>query len=776
MFINPEEKVHFSRVCMGHGSIHGSIVRGEVGISQSDAESMESEGNKSQNSSNKGFCLSYWKAQRSKIRIPGCVTSPCSSSSSPAEEREDIRMERCDEDECFSVEGDSGVAMDIEQESTETVTTSVYSPGYVNDRCCGDSMGRNIQSEQQCYGLARQVPQLCPPPIVQLQRTTSCFASTSPFFSDNSRKQNIPSVASIGQQLSGFQHKSLECREESSASATQDMEMDGGEESDNKSTTSSRKKEPQSGCAVSIGKGRRLRNKGRSTRRVTCTVESETDSRCLCIETQSQSGKCSSTDTSDSDGNAKGSDGESSSDYTPAELERSELGHPSSNEQLLQLGIGLQLQDSSGGAMDEEDRSLPSSRENESDPAQSIKERGEAWWLHALHERNVPLELAEECKAGIAHTTWDGYLFCFAHFSDQWKKCAHGHIPDNLPDWTVKCVDVFLTMKNRGFKVSVIQMVRAAVSFYSVLAFNTALGDIAIIRILFRAFRRNDTSRKKMAPEIWNPNILLKYFTELGPNNKLSFKTLTMKVITLTMLFSACRFTELERVNMENSRFEEEGVYLDTVLKTSHTRSEIAVPFLPDLPLICPASAIKDLYFLVKQKQNSNKLLLNTTTFEPLTASGIRKLAKEAMKLAGVPQRFKPYSLKAATLSTLTMSGIPPSQIAKFARLSPKTNTLVKHYFKTNLASSMARVIAGTMKEQKIGDGEKEESPIVSYEEEAKRKQATDGTLSEEESKCEEVEASMEELVEEVKTKTVRHKSKCAPFANCIFEPSNYDE
>ncbi|KAH7820999.1 uncharacterized protein MONOS_13119 [Monocercomonoides exilis] len=263
-------------------------------------------------------------------------------------------------------------------------------------------------------------------------------------------------------------------------------------------------------------------------------------------------------------------------------------------------------------------------------------------------------------------------------------------------------------------------MVTAAVSFYSVLAFNTALGDIAIIRILFRAFRRNDTSRKKMAPEIWNPNILLKYFTEFGPNNKLSFKILTMKVITLTMLFSACRFTELERVNMENSRFEEEGVYFDTVLKTSHTRSEIAVPFLPDLPLICPASAIRDLYFPVKQKQNSNKLLLNTITYELLTASGIRKLAKEAMKLAGVPQRFRPYSLKAATLSTLTMAGISPSQIAKFARLSPKTNTLVKLYFRTNLASSMVQVIAGTMKEQKTGDCGRDDSPIVSDEEEEK--------------------------------------------------------
>eukprot|EP00770_Monocercomonoides_exilis_P010325 MONOS_10272.1-p1 / transcript=MONOS_10272.1 / gene=MONOS_10272 / organism=Monocercomonoides_exilis_PA203 / gene_product=unspecified product / transcript_product=unspecified product / location=Mono_scaffold00459:42141-43752(-) / protein_length=371 / sequence_SO=supercontig / SO=protein_coding / is_pseudo=false len=303
-------------------------------------------------------------------------------------------------------------------------------------------------------------------------------------------------------------------------------------------------------------------------------------------------------------GHTKGSDGESSSDHTPTELEGSELGHPSSNEQLLQLGIELQLQDSSRVDIDEENGSLFPSMENESDPAESIKERGEAWWMHALHERNIPLELAEECKAGIARTTWDGYLFYFPHFSDQWKKCAHGHIPDNSPDWTVKCADVFLTMKNRGFKVSVIQMVRAAEFFYSVLVFKTVWGDIAIIRILF--------------------------------------------------------------------------------------------------------------------------------------PSGIRKLASKAMKLTGVFQGFKPFSFKEATLSPLTIARILPSQI--------------------NFVSLITRVIVGTMKEQKFTDEENEECPKASVEDEAKREQANERTLSEEELKSEEVDASMEKLVEEVKTKTVRRK------------------
>ncbi|KAH7822896.1 uncharacterized protein MONOS_14384 [Monocercomonoides exilis] len=99
----------------------------------------------------------------------------------------------------------------------------------------------------------------------------------------------------------------------------------------------------------------------------------------------------------------------------------------------------------------------------------------------------------------------------------------------------------------------------------------------------------------------------------------------------------------------------------------------------------------------VKQANpNTNSLLLNTNTFAPLTAGGIRKLAKEALTNAGIPDTFTTYSIKAASISALTMAGIPPVQIAKFARLSTQTNTLVKHYFRADLASAMGKVIASS--------------------------------------------------------------------------------
>ncbi|KAH7831531.1 uncharacterized protein MONOS_11105 [Monocercomonoides exilis] len=130
-------------------------------------------------------------------------------------------------------------------------------------------------------------------------------------------------------------------------------------------------------------------------------------------------------------------------------------------------------------------------------------------------------------------------------------------------------------------------------------------------------------TRKKKIQEIWNPKTILTYFSNLGENQNLSFKHLTMKAIVLTMPFTACSFDHL--------------------------------------------------------------------------VEGIRRFAKETLKEAGIPSHFTPYSIKAATLSTLTMSGIPPTQIAKSARLSPRTDTLVKHYVKANLASTLGKVIASTM-------------------------------------------------------------------------------
>ncbi|KAH7819580.1 uncharacterized protein MONOS_13605 [Monocercomonoides exilis] len=326
----------------------------------------------------------------------------------------------------------------------------------------------------------------------------------------------------------------------------------------------------------------------------------------------------------------------------------------------------MDLEESKGGSVevsiDAMERCESSTRSIEYNLAECTFRDGEQWRKNALEQKSVPFSLAEECRASISRSTWRGYLYGFAHFGKQWKECGHGRIPDSIQEWAACCANVFPSLRNGGTKLTCLQLTRT------------------------------DESRKKKTGDIWNPRIVLEYFSGLGPNEGLSFKQLTMKVIVPTMLFSACRFMELERINMLESRLEEEGVYLHTKLKTSNTRTEIAVPFLTEL-------------------------------------KEIRKIAKEAVYAAGVPKRFTPHSIKAASLSALTMAGIPPEQVARFARLSPRTNTLVKNYFRSNLAITMARVIASATNDQEErADEEDANSTDICRRSEAKKRNGKEKT------------------------------------------------
>ncbi|KAH7815190.1 uncharacterized protein MONOS_13945 [Monocercomonoides exilis] len=307
----------------------------------------------------------------------------------------------------------------------------------------------------------------------------------------------------------------------------------------------------------------------------------------------------SSTDSND---DSEGTEGESTCSITPVELEWAELGCVIGEDTSSDIRMEESENSSENGAYNDKHMCMSLSRQVESNIDQSTREKGESWWRRALEERAFPVSLAEECRSGIAQSTWDGYLFGFAHFGEQWENSDMDIIPEDIHEWAAR-----------------------SVSYFTSLVFNTNLWDIPKIKILFRGF------------------------------------------------------TELERVDMERSRFEHEGIFLDTRQKTSLNGTEIAVPFLNENPTICPSSAIQVLWEEIqKRRPDGKKLFLNTETFHPFSVEGIRRLAKETLKKAGIPSHFTPYSIKAATLSTQTMSRILPTQIAKFTRLSPRTDNLAK--------------------------------------------------------------------------------------------------
>ncbi|KAH7824875.1 uncharacterized protein MONOS_7071 [Monocercomonoides exilis] len=581
--VDTKKKVFFPWLRVGLVEDEGSACKRQKRSTYSLVSQMGKGLCKSKNCESERSGFVYWKTQCCSVCSARRFSMASLHASYAPERNKGKRMERQIEVECFNPAADS--AMDIEVESTPKTQAypSIFPGCNSYNRCIGDGLGSFAPLEQPAPRCAQSVPPQSEKAIIQFQGTYCSISCSEPLRTNPTGTSRVLSSPKIGQYIRGVQHKQMECREEASTSAEKIMETKTRPRHRVESVTCSRCTEHKSRCVITTGESRRLRGAGRRMGKDNDETKQCSNAGRVCSATQSQSGKMvrsrksarrrrtdvsleersrvsSSTDPACDSDDPESTTGESTSDITPAELEGTELGELVK----VQSPFGMDLEESEGGyvegSIDATDRCESSTRSIEDNLAECTFRDGEQWWKNALEQKSIPFSLAEECRAGISRSTWRGYLYGFAHFGKQWRECGHGRIPESIQEWAACCANVFLSLRNGGMKLTCLQLTRAAVSLYSNIVFSSFLGDIPIIRTLFRSFRRTDKSRKKKTGDIWNPRKVLSFFSGLGPNEGLSFKQLTMKVIVLTMLFSACRFTKLERVNMLESRFEEEGV------------------------------------------------------------------------------------------------------------------------------------------------------------------------------------------------------------------------
>ncbi|KAH7826312.1 uncharacterized protein MONOS_10093 [Monocercomonoides exilis] len=87
------------------------------------------------------------------------------------------------------------------------------------------------------------------------------------------------------------------------------------------------------------------------------------------------------------------------------------------------------------------------------------------------------------------------------------------------------------------------------------------------------------------------------------------------------------------------------------------------------------------------------------THHTPLNSSGIRKLTKLGMTHEGIPQEFRPCTIKHAAISALILKGIPEVLIVRHSRLSLTAHTPTRSFLRANLASDMSHVLVASRQE-----------------------------------------------------------------------------
>lgn len=679
---------------------------------------MEEEVPQSERSESKRPCSVHWKAERYKVRGSRSFSVSLRSLSHFKQNGFDGRMEREDEDQPVHSPQSNQMDIEVENQHAKTTMPTLSSRCNTYDGCFQKSCWSLFKNRKQYFGFSSQTPLLATKSKFKLSGDVRNFVSSNSLLPNSVIQSHPQTTYQIGQLNIGVQPEQVAGRSEFEKTPIEDLETNAHDADSSESATHPRSKKRKGRFSFQARKGRRLSDKARILQgacnedeiehnvgrfRHKTKQESEQMVRARKPDKRRRSAaalarrdsSCSSSNSSHSSDNQENDSRTSSRSSPSSRLEGTNMGAVVEKNDPYRMDVEEPERTSYPGTMDEEDGCLPATREASSCTDESLAINGEHWFKGVLQTRGFPMDICDLCKSSLSPSTWHGYLLSYAHFGDQWTNCGYGLSVGDWFNWVVRCADVFLKLFNKGLKEQSLCKIRSAISLISQLLFERSLGDYPLMKLLFRSFKRLERRKKKNKPDIWNPKILLDYISGLGENANLSFTTLTKKTICLCMLFSACRFTELERISLKHSAVREDSIALDTSLKTGPERTDIIIPFLTDTPSICPASAVCELWSRISKLQdNPDHLFINDRTKIPLSARVLRKLVANLLHETGIPNYFGPYSIKHASISALTMAGLPIAQVAKFARLSPRSDTIINYYFQKDIATSCAKVIA----------------------------------------------------------------------------------
>ncbi|XP_043482415.1 uncharacterized protein LOC122511321 [Leptopilina heterotoma] len=208
----------------------------------------------------------------------------------------------------------------------------------------------------------------------------------------------------------------------------------------------------------------------------------------------------------------------------------------------------------------------------------------------------------------------------------------------------------FLTSVSKSIKTyGTLNTYRSAVS----LVLNHDLGNNPIVKRFCKGFSVEKPSRAKYE-DIWDPDVVLRYLSDLGPNSELSLEQLSKKLVTLMALSTAQRLQTLSKINLENIKVCDDAIkiYIPDRLKTTRVGKNQPLPEGVD-----------------------SLLLTYKKPYQPASSQTLSRWLKEIMSMSGIDvSTFAGYSAKHAAVSAAKRKGLSIENIRAAAGWSHKSN------------------------------------------------------------------------------------------------------
>ena len=195
----------------------------------------------------------------------------------------------------------------------------------------------------------------------------------------------------------------------------------------------------------------------------------------------------------------------------------------------------------------------------------------------------------------------------------------------------------------------------------------------------------------------WDVNIVLRYIKSLGPNNEMSLKQLTIKLVTLVALLSGQRcqtisMLDLDHVDVTSSAVTFSVVGLTKTSKIGKRPIAVVLPKYPHEEPLCTVNALK--HYLQKTRavrgKNRNLFLSYVSPHKQVGAETISRWIKSSLSDAGIDTgRFKAHSTRAAACSAAFRKGVPLPTILNTAQWA-RCGTFAKFYNKNIIPTDQA--------------------------------------------------------------------------------------
>ena len=181
--------------------------------------------------------------------------------------------------------------------------------------------------------------------------------------------------------------------------------------------------------------------------------------------------------------------------------------------------------------------------------------------------------------------------------------------------------------------------------------------------------------------KIWDVSVVLKHLSSLYPNETLSLKDLTYKVLMLILLVSSQRgqsihYLDLQYLTMEDAYSFDIAEHIKASTPSSpHTRIDIAA-YEPD-STICPLTCLNAYINKTKAlRNNETKLFISyVRPHKAVSRDTVSRWTKDTLRLCGIDTKvFTAHSTRSASVSKANEKDVPVHEImAKAGWKSPET-------------------------------------------------------------------------------------------------------